>query len=107
MELNCYRCGSMEGDANCERCIALGRAKPSTHMQLELAVLKLCKRGTAEDLSEAINAFGQVISDLVDKPCRLAVIVGDELETVEALQRENAKLKSTIRLMNLDAGTMQ
>lgn len=107
MEVQCYRCGSHTGDPTCERCIALGRAKPSAHMKLELAVLKLCKRGTADDLSEAINAFGQVISDLVDKPCRLAVIVGDELETVEALQRENAKLKSTIRLMNMDAGTMQ
>lgn len=75
--------------------------------RLRAAVQKLAMAPTADDLSEAINAFGQVIADLTDTNCRLVVIVGDELGTVEALQRENAKLKSAIRLMNLDAGTMQ
>jgi len=78
----------------------------SIHAQLMYAMGNLEHNPTADELSEAVHAFGQMVADLVDKPCRLAVIVGDELETVEALQRENAKLKSTIRLMNLDAGTM-
>lgn len=77
------------------------------HRRLQLAVLALGVRGTAEDLSEAVNAFGQVIADLIDKPCRLAVIVGDELSTVEALQAANAKLTSELQLLRLNAMTMQ
>lgn len=75
--------------------------------RLRVAVQKLAMAPNADDLSEAINAFGQVIADLTDTNCRLVVIVGDELETVEALQRENAKLKSTITLMNFGVGTLQ
>lgn len=68
------------------------------HRRLQLAVLALGVHGTTEDLSEAIDAFGQVIADLIDTPCKLAIILGDELGVVEALQTENAQLKTMISL---------
>lgn len=77
------------------------------YVRLAQAIGNLEWHPDADELSEAINAFGQVIADLVDKECRLAVIMGEELGVVEGLQAENAKLKTTIRLMNLDAGTLQ
>lgn len=52
---------------------------------------------TPDELSDAINAFGNVMADLVGKPLRLAVITGDALNTEALLHAENAILKARLR----------
>lgn len=68
-------------------------------LRLRVAIDNLEHDATAEDLSKAIDAFGQVIADLIDTPCKLAIIVGDDqIGVVEALQNENAQLKTMISM---------
>lgn len=52
---------------------------------------------TPQELSAALDAFGNVMADLIGKPLRLAVITGDSLDTEALLRAENVVLKVRLR----------
>lgn len=79
----------------------------SNHLRLRIAVNNLEHDATGDDLSKAIDAFGQVIADLTNTPCRLAVLTGEAFEIFNAQLSEIEALKGEIRLLHLDGGTVQ
>jgi len=79
-------------------------SRAAAQRRLRLAVEALARRDVNEnDVSEALQAFGQVLADLTDQPVKLAIIYGEELDTVAALQRQVAKLERIIRTGVLNA----
>lgn len=76
-------------------------------LRLRIAVENLEHDATADDLSKAIDAFGQVIADLTDMPCMLAVLTGEAFEIFNAQLSEIEALKGEIRLLHFDGGTVQ
>lgn len=79
----------------------------AAHRRLRITIQKLAIDPDAKDLSNAIDAFGQVIADLIEKPCAFSVIIEGALDELTQLRIENARLKNEIRLLALDGGTVQ
>lgn len=70
---------------------------------LRTAVWRLAQNDVdADDVSRAIDAFGQVLADLTDTPLRLAVISGEAFEENNELRAKIARLESEIRLTRLN-----
>jgi hypothetical protein len=69
----------------------------ANHRALRCAILRLAANDCNEtDVSNAIDAFGQVLADLTDTPLRLAVVSGEALETENELRAEVLRLKTLL-----------
>lgn len=76
-------------------------SRAAAQRRLRLAVEGLARRDVnADDVSEAIHAFGHVIADLTDQPVKLAILCGEELDAVEALLRRIVELESKLGVLN-------
>lgn len=64
---------------------------------LRVAVERLARTDVdANDVSRAIDAFGQVLADLTDTPLRLAVISGEAFEENNELRAKVQRLKKLL-----------
>lgn len=70
---------------------------------LRVAIERLARTDVdANDVSRAIDAFGQVLADLTDTPLRLAVVSGEAFEENNELRAKVARLESEIRMMRMN-----
>lgn len=79
-------------------------SRAAAQRRLRVAVEALARRDVnEEDISEAVNAFGQVMADLTGQPVKLAILCGEELDTVTGLLRRIAQLEHQLRMGVLNA----